>query len=159
MALRTDAAHTPSKSKSRSADSADRSPYIRIDPMPTVEGSDEEYLDEDDFEAFEEPTGSITVDTKTKLPQSPITVPVDDDDQGDLDDALLAEDDVEDDDQDGNTDMAEADEELDVEGMTLDAYIQIYAKRATKAKDMDDDLVTGDTVDASPEAVDPQVRL
>ncbi|CAE7642001.1 unnamed protein product, partial [Symbiodinium microadriaticum] len=160
MALRTDAAHTPSKSKSRSSDNGDLlvSPRPRLDPMLTTEGSEDEYLDEDDFEAFEESAGSKSVE-KVKLPQSPITLPVDshndDDDDDDLDDALLADEDFEHNSPDvaGGTQGGDG---LDVEGMTLEVYMQMYAKRAAKNKELADDLVTGDVVDASPEAVDPQ---
>jgi hypothetical protein len=154
MALRTDAGHTPSKSASRSMDGDDKSPRFRPVPIGAVnEDYDDDYLNEDDFEddfeAFEGSAGSKSVDNK--LPQSPIVVPDDGDDDG-LDDALLDEGL---DEADGEGEEQE-DEANNVEGMTLESYMQEYAKKAA-VKYLDDDVVNGDTVEASPEAVDPQV--
>lgn len=155
MATRTDAGHTPKRSVSRSMDTDDtKSPRFRSISIGAVdEEYDDEYLNEDDFEAFDESVGSKSLDNV--LPQSPIVLPAADDaDDDGLDDALL--DDESDEAAGGKEQHDEEEEGNDVEGMTLESYMQEYAKKAA-VKNLDDDLVTGDILEASPEAVDPQV--
>ena len=152
MALRTDAVYTPSKSKSKSMGIEDRS----ISNL-SEDGCNDAYSDDYDFEVFEEPSETIPIDKNIRLPQSPIIVPMDnDDDEDDLDDALLAEEEKKDEERNDSKDTAESENGLDVDGMTLDAYMQMYAKRVDKARAAGND--TGDTTETSPDGVDPQVH-